>query len=82
MVRPKCSAAAKPENSNAEPLKIRVMPKRGAATKTSMSYAENHEIEENPMDSDKSIELPANPDLANTTSGENEETNSGKSILK
>ena len=85
---PPVAKKSKPENSNSEPLKnrvmknseplkSRVMPKRRAATKSPMSYAENHEIEENPMDSDKSLELPslppallaANPDLANISSG-------------
>ena len=74
---PPVAKKSKAENSNSEPLKSRVMPKRRAATKSPMSYAENHEIEENPMDSDKSIELPslppallaANPDLANISSG-------------
>ena len=86
-LHPPVAKKSKPENSNAEPLKSRVMPKRSATAKTKMSYAENHEIEENQMDSDKSIELPtppavlgANPGLANTTSGENEETNAGKSF--
>ena len=76
-LRPPVAKKSKPENSNSEPLKSRVMPKRRAATKSPMSYAENHEIEENPMDSDKSLELPslppallaANPDLANISSG-------------
>ena len=74
-LRPPVAKKSKPENS--EPLKSRVMPKRRAAAKSPMSYAENHEIEENPMDSDKSLELPslppallaANPDLANISSG-------------
>ena len=87
-LRPPAAKKSKPENSNSEslkdrvmknsePLKSRVMPKRRAAAKSPMSYAENHEIEENPMDSDKSLELPslppallaANPDLANISSG-------------
>ena len=87
-LRPPGAKKSKPENSNSEPLKdrvmknakplkSRVMPKRRAAAKSPMSYAENHEIEENPMDSDKSLELPslppallaANPDLANISSG-------------
>ena len=78
-LRPPVAKKSKPENSNSEPLKSRVMPKRRAAAKSPMSYAENHEIEENPMDSDKSLELPslppallaANPDLANISSGNN-----------
>ena len=65
-----------------EPLKTRVMPRRQAALKSPMSYTENHEIEENPKGLDKSLELnslcPANQDLANTSSGKNEETTSGK----
>ena len=84
-LRPPGAKKSKPDSEplkdrvmkNSEPLKSRVMPKRRAATKSPMSYAENHEIEENPMDSDKSLELPslppallaANPDLANISSG-------------
>jgi hypothetical protein len=72
----------KSEN-NSELLKTRVRPKRSAAAKPPMSYAENQ------IDSDKSIELPmlppavsaANLGLAKTTSGKNEETNSGKSFF-
>ena len=66
---------------DSELMKRRVMPKRGAAAKSPLSYAENHEI-----DSDESLELPtlpsvqvaANSGLANT--GQNEETNTGKFV--